>query len=44
MTCDEFREWLAEEDPDNADAQVRRVFERDGGTCPYPGCGEAFIL
>jgi hypothetical protein len=44
MTCDEYMEWLIDNDPTNDEVQVLKFLRTDGIVCPNKDCQEVYQL
>lgn len=42
ISCDDYADWLADNDPDDPQVQLNRYLETAGIACPNPECQEVF--
>ena len=42
MNCDQYAEWLVENDPDNPDVQAFEAVRGNMIVCPNRQCGEVY--
>jgi len=42
MNCDEYAEWLRENDPDDPEVQLLKYLNTAGMVCPREGCHAVF--